>query len=177
VPLIRPYPGGQATQPGVPPPAFPVTLPETVPPGHSGEALPYPILRRLSSTSESRAAPRASALRRGGGVVLGAREEPEPPAGSAGGAGGGAAMPPQPSKNRLSRVFPLSHPSHAFPYPIPRILSRARCAWRWGASAGLSHRAGHASRAMDGVWPPAGGAGGRAAGVAAPKGRLNFLFA
>jgi hypothetical protein len=30
---------------------------------------------------------------------------------------------------------------------------------------------------MDGVWPPAGGAGGRAAGVAAPKGRLNFLFA
>ena len=63
----------------MPPPAFPVTLPKTVPPEHSGEALPYPILRRLSSISESRAAPGASALQRGGGVVLGAREEPEPP--------------------------------------------------------------------------------------------------
>lgn len=39
-----------------------------------------------------------------------------------------------------------------------------RCAWRWGAPAGLPRRAGHAGRAMDGVWPPAGGAGGRAAG-------------
>src|SRR5262245_49401374 len=76
-----------------------------------------------------------------------------------------------------SRVFPLSHPSQALPYPIPRLLSRPRCAWRWGALVWLPHRAGHAGRAMDGVWPPAGGAGGRVAGVAAPKGRLNFLFA
>ena len=81
---------------------------------------------------------------------------------------------PQPFKNRPSRVFPLSHPSQALPYPIPRLLSRPRCAWRWGALAGLPQRAGHAGRAMDGVWPLAGGAGGRAAGVAAPKGRLNF---
>jgi len=46
---------------------------------HSGEALPYPILRRLSSTSESCAAPGVSALQRGGSVVLGAREETAPP--------------------------------------------------------------------------------------------------
>ncbi len=39
-------------------------------------ALPSPSLRRLSSTSESRAAPGAKALRRGGGTALGAREEP-----------------------------------------------------------------------------------------------------
>ena len=84
---------------------------------------------------------------------------------------------PQPFKNRPSRVCPLSHPSQALPYPIPCLLSRPRCAWRWGALAGLPQRAGHAGRAIDGVWPPAGGAGGRAAGVAAPKGRLNFLFA
>jgi hypothetical protein len=82
---------------------------------------------------------------------------------------------PQPFKNRPSRVCPLSHPSQALPYPIPRLLSRPRCAWRWGALAGLPQRAGHADRAMDGVWPPVGGAGGRAAGVAAPKGRLIFL--
>jgi len=81
------------------------SLPETVPPGHSGEALPYPILRRLSSTSESRAAPGASALRRGG-VILGAREEPEPPAGSAGGAGGGAAMPPSLPKTACPESSP-----------------------------------------------------------------------
>jgi hypothetical protein len=80
---------------------------------------------------------------------------------------------PQPFKNRPSRVCPLSHPSQALPYPIPRLLSRPRCAWRWGALAGLPQRAGHAGRAMDGVWPPAGGAGGRAAGVAAPKGRCR----
>jgi hypothetical protein len=49
------------------------------------EALPYSILRRLSSTSESRAAPGAGALRRGGGVALGAREEPLTLAGGAGG--------------------------------------------------------------------------------------------
>jgi hypothetical protein len=84
---------------------------------------------------------------------------------------------PQPFKNRPSRVCPLSHPSQALPYPIPRLLSRPRCAWRWGALAGLPQRAGHAGRAMDAVWPPAGGAGGRAAGVAAPKGRLNFQHA
>ena len=83
---------------------------------------------------------------------------------------------PQPVKNRPSRVCPLSHPSQALPSPIPRLLSRPRCAWRWGALAGLPQRAGHAGRAMDGVGPPAGDAGGRAAGVAAPQGRLNFLL-
>ena len=40
---------------------------------------------------------------------------------------------PQPFKNRPSRVCPLSHPSQALPSPIPRLLSRPRCAWRWGA--------------------------------------------
>ena len=141
MPLIRPYPGGQATQPGVPPPALPVTLPETVPPGHSGEVLPYPILRRLSSTSESRGAPGASALRRGGGVILGAREEPEPPAGSAGGAGGGAAMPPQPSKNRLSHVFPCRTPL------TPSLpLSRASCRGRAAPGVGARRRGCRSAR-------------------------------
>ncbi len=62
----------------------------------------------------------------------------------------GAAHSPQPFKNRPSRVYPLSHPSQALPSPIPRLLSRPRCAWRWGALAGLPQRAGHAGRAMDG---------------------------
>jgi len=54
-------------------------------PPDTPEALLSPILRRRSSTSESRAAPGAGALRRGGGAALGAWEEP--PAGGAVGGG------------------------------------------------------------------------------------------
>jgi hypothetical protein len=42
--------------------APPSPFPETFPPGPP-EALPYPILRRMSSTSQSRAAPRYALLR------------------------------------------------------------------------------------------------------------------
>jgi len=41
------------------PPAFHNCLSCGLPPGATPAALPYPILRRLSSTSESRAAPHA----------------------------------------------------------------------------------------------------------------------
>ena len=58
-------------------------------PPDTPEALLSPILRRRSSTSESRAAPGAGALRRGGGAALGAWEEP--PAGGAVGEAGGCA--------------------------------------------------------------------------------------
>src|SRR5262249_19019388 len=67
---------------------FPIVFPKPSPPD-TPEALLSPILRRSSSTSESRAAPGAGALRRGGGAALGAWEEP--PAGGAVGEAGGCA--------------------------------------------------------------------------------------
>ena len=83
-------------------------------------------------------------------------------------------------KNRLSRVFLLSHPSQALPSPIQRILSRPR----WAALRLALGRAGGAAaprwargQSYGRSVAASGRCWGRAAGVAAPKGRLNFLFA
>ncbi len=77
-------------------------------------------------------------------------------------------LPPQPSKT----ACPESSPSRT---PLKPSLppSSASCPRALGLALG---RAGHAGRAIDGVWPPAGGWGARG-GRAAPKGRLNFLSA
>ena len=60
-----------AILPGLPKSSFPKPSPQGTP-----AALLSPILRRMSSPSDSRAAPGAGALRRGGGAALGAWEEP-----------------------------------------------------------------------------------------------------
>ena len=56
--------------------AFPSCPFRGLPPGATPAALPSPILRRLASTSQSRAPPGSGALRRGSRDALGGTQEP-----------------------------------------------------------------------------------------------------
>jgi len=88
------------------PSAFPAALPDACTPGHP-EALPSPILRRLSSKSHCTALHLAPG--RSGGAAARpwargkSRGEPWPPAGGAGGSGGCA--PEVPGKSRLKFLY------------------------------------------------------------------------